>query len=94
MLAAMLGFGTGDGIAEHASIHLQPDVAIVLALAALGSVPLFPAIGRAFERRLPRLCDATLFRTTVAPAAVLLAFVLVGMSLTSGTHHPFIYFRF
>jgi alginate O-acetyltransferase complex protein AlgI len=94
MFSAMVGRGAGDGIAHHASIHLQPDIMLVLALAAVSSVPFFPALGRALERSLPRLCDAAFVRATLAPVAVLLVFLLVGMSLTSGTHNPFIYFRF
>jgi alginate O-acetyltransferase complex protein AlgI len=94
MFRAMAGFGSGDGIAQHASLFLRPEIVLILLLAAVASVPILPVLGRAFERRLPRLSQATPLRVAVAPAAVLLVFVLVGMSLTSGTHNPFIYFRF
>ena len=38
--------------------------------------------------------EGELLRSFVTSAVLLLLFLLVGMSLTSGTHNPFIYFRF
>ncbi|MGE4607619.1 MAG: MBOAT family O-acyltransferase [Myxococcota bacterium] len=93
VLAALVGFGDGDGIARHASIYLRPDILLVLCLAAVGSVPALPALGRSIGSLLPDGHAPTL-RAAVTPAALLLVFLLVGMRLASGTHNPFIYFRF
>jgi alginate O-acetyltransferase complex protein AlgI len=94
VLAALVGFGDGDGIARHAGIYLRPDILLVLCLAAAGSVPALPALGRSLERLLPSAGHAQMLRAAVTPPALLLVLLLVGMSLASGTHNPFIYFRF
>jgi alginate O-acetyltransferase complex protein AlgI len=94
VLAALVGFGEGDGLAHHVSIHLRPDIVLILCVAAVGSMPIFSALGRSLERFLPGMSHSPIVRGIVVPAALLLIFLLVGMSLTSGTHNPFIYFRF
>ena len=94
ILAAMIGLGVGNGVAEHVGIYLRPDIVLVLCLAAIGSVPTLAGLRRLLERSLPRVADLSLVRAVASPIALLLLFLLVGMSLTSGTHNPFIYFRF
>lgn len=94
VLGAMVGLGEGDGIAQHVGLYLRSDVLLVLGVAALGSVPALPAAGRLIERRLPRASGPSLLRTAASSAALVLLFLLVGMSLAGGTHNPFIYFRF
>jgi len=93
-LRAMLGFGLGDGRAEHVGIYLQPNIAIVLAIGCLASAPLMPAIGGWLERMLPGPGLTSTLRAAAAPIAMALVYLLVAMSLASGTHNPFIYFRF
>lgn len=94
MLGALIGRGEGDGIAQHASIYLRPDIALILCVAVVGSVPALPALGRSLERFLPLGTSTSILRAVAVPVALLMLFLLVGMSLTSGTHNPFIYFRF
>jgi len=94
MLGALVGFGAGDGIAHHAGILLRPDIVVVLCLAAISSVPVFPALGQALERSFAFLQRGAWVREFVAPLSLIALFVLVGMRLASSTHNPFIYFRF
>ena len=94
MLGALVGFGAGDGIAHHVGILLRPDIVVVLCLAAISSVPVFPALGQALERSFAFLQRGAWVREFVAPLSLIALFVLVGMRLASSTHNPFIYFRF
>lgn len=94
MLLALIGLGDGDGLSEHASIYLRPDIVLALCFATIGSLSILPALGRYLERSLPRMGQGELLHSLVTSAVLLLLFLLVGMSLTSGTHNPFIYFRF
>jgi alginate O-acetyltransferase complex protein AlgI len=91
---AMVGFGLGDGVTEHVGIYLQPDIAIVLAVGCLASARLLIGLGRRIERSVLSMMPAQTLRAVAAPVATLLVFLLVAMSLASGTHNPFIYFRF
>ena len=45
-LRAMAGFGSGDGIAHHVWLHLQPDVALALIIGAVGSTPYLANLGQ------------------------------------------------
>jgi alginate O-acetyltransferase complex protein AlgI len=94
VLAALVGLGAGDGLVQHVSIYLRPDVGLLLCVAAVGSVPTLSVLKRLLERHLPRVGQSPLIAVVVTPVVLLLLFLLVGMSLTSSTHNPFIYFRF
>jgi len=94
VLAALVGLGAGDGLVQHVSIYLRPDIGLLLCVAAVGSVPTLSILKRFLERLLPRVGQSPLIAVVVTPVVLLLLFLLVGMSLTSSTHNPFIYFRF
>lgn len=98
-LQAMAGFARGSGVEWHLGLFLNPKVAIVLAVAVVGSAPVLPWFKEVRERLLARrrfgpvaLDDGVeaLASLVVMPAV----FILCAMSLASGTHNPFIYFQF
>jgi alginate O-acetyltransferase complex protein AlgI len=91
-LAAMAGFGQGTGIEYHLDLYLDAERAAVILAAAVGSSPVWRAVGRLRERAAaPALGVALDLGLAVGALAVLLASATM---LAAGTHNPFIYFRF
>ena len=98
-LKAMAGFGTGDGIAHHAWIHLQPDVALALIIGAVGSTPYLAKLGQRAVAYAASLHDAQRRVLDIAggglmSAALYAVLLLSVLSIAGGNYNPFIYFRF
>ena len=98
-LRAMAGFGSGDGIAHHVWLHLQPDVALALIIGAVGSTPYLANLGQrivAYAGSLRRggreMLDAT--GGSAFSAALYAILLLSVLSIAGGNYNPFIYFRF
>ena len=96
MLAAMSGAARGSGAVHSLAAYLRPDL---VATVILGVVFSAPAVGRLRGWFVPgadlvgpakRRGMAPLLRIAVLAAM----FGLCTLSLASGTHNPFIYFRF
>jgi alginate O-acetyltransferase complex protein AlgI len=90
--AALAGFGAADGAALAA--HVDPFLATVLVVAAIGATP----VARVAARWCDRALSGTALRVTAGGvldlgwhAALLL---LAAAFLAAGTYNPFIYFRF
>ncbi|MGB9368723.1 MAG: MBOAT family O-acyltransferase [Xanthobacteraceae bacterium] len=98
-LRAMAGFGSGDSIAHHVWLHLQPDVALALIIGAVGSTPYLAQLvqrivayaGSLHGGRRAMLDAAGGGVMSAALYAILLLSVL---SIAGGNYNPFIYFRF
>lgn len=98
-LGAMLGLGGTAGAGSSAGAYLTSEVALAMAAGALGSTPVVPWLAGRFRtytsaspaRGRVVLAQAGSFAAVVGLAAILVA---CGMSLSAGTHNPFIYFRF
>jgi alginate O-acetyltransferase complex protein AlgI len=97
-IAAMFGRAHGDGIEQHAGRYMNTEIWLTLIIGVVGSMPFFPAARAAIARTSDRLPAAgTALRQFSAFAAVSffgLILWLSALSLASGTHNPFIYFRF
>jgi alginate O-acetyltransferase complex protein AlgI len=98
-LGAMAGMPSGEGLAYPAALFLSREISLVLVLALVGSTPWLPALDSWTARRIESQSRATALRIERCYAFArfaLLNLVLLGcaMSLASGTHNPFIYFRF
>jgi alginate O-acetyltransferase complex protein AlgI len=98
-LAALSGLGPRAGPEHHLLIYLTPDVALALAVAALGATPVVPRVERWTRGALARAQGrpAVLWRGAVGVTdAALLGLVLVvsATDLVAGSYNPFIYFRF
>jgi alginate O-acetyltransferase complex protein AlgI len=95
-LRAMFGLGTGDGRAVHAGLYIDPLLATVLVVGAIGSTPWLRELGAWRERRLRAsggdALDTGLEFTGLA--LTLCVLVASSMMLSAGTYNPFIYFRF
>ena len=98
-LRAMAGFGSGDGIAHHVWLHLQPDVALALIVGAIASTPYLAKLGERLvaaagrwhgERR--KVAGAV--GGGLMSAALYLILLLSVISIAGGNYNPFIYFRF
>ncbi|MFP8879139.1 MAG: MBOAT family O-acyltransferase [Myxococcota bacterium] len=92
-LLAIVGLGAGDGLSHHVGLYLRANVVLVLAIAVLGSTPLFAAVGRWSAERARSGASVALIRGSVV-VGIGAMLLFVGMSLAAGTHNPFIYFRF
>lgn len=98
-LTAMAGFGSGDGVAYHVWLYLQPDVALALLAGAIGSTPYLPRLG---QRILESAGNAQGAQRNVLPAlsgwltvvALYSVFALSVITIAGGNYNPFIYFRF
>jgi alginate O-acetyltransferase complex protein AlgI len=98
-LTAMIGFGSGKGIAYHVWLYLHPDVALALIIGALGSTPYLSRLGqRIIERanRQPRALTEALPALSgwVMVAGLYTIFLLSLLGIAGGNYNPFIYFRF
>ena len=98
-LGAMAGMPSGEGLAYPAALFLNREISLVLVLALVGSTPWLPALEAWIARRIASRTPATALRIERGYAFgrfALLNLLLLGcaMSLASGTHNPFIYFRF
>ena len=89
-LGALSGLTGGATSAHPLALYLSSEVITTLLIASLSLVPwLRSGLDRLAERPTPRLS-----RELLRVGAVQLVLVLCAMSLASGTHNPFIYFRF
>lgn len=94
LLQSMVGFAP----AQHSSLMLQEwwsrDVLVALLAGVLFSAPVYAKL----RGTLRRWAGGYLFRMAVCETlkvgAVVAIFLFCAMSLASGTHNPFIYFRF
>jgi alginate O-acetyltransferase complex protein AlgI len=99
---ALLGFSQGSPKASAIWLYNALDVQTAIVMGILFSAPIIPALSRWWQRQLSDsaqhplslrgmiLQTAELGRTLVLLGMLLLCF----LPLASGTHNPFIYFRF
>jgi len=96
---ALLGFARGDGVEHPLYRYLTAELALVLLLCVVASLPLWPAFPRWREELgkrgtplppPPLEYGASLFSICYLGSILLACAAL----LAAGTHNPFIYFRF
>jgi alginate O-acetyltransferase complex protein AlgI len=97
--ASMLGLSRADPSLHPLALYLTRDRALVLLLGALGSAPWLPwlrARADALELSLRPGAHAGFAAVRAVAGAVVALALLLGSAacLASGTHNPFIYFRF
>jgi alginate O-acetyltransferase complex protein AlgI len=99
VLGAMAGFGHGSWVKYHPSLYLDREVALALLAAVVGSMPVVPLWAWIGEN-LPVAAGGLIQKVSrvalgVGDVAVLSLLLLASaMVLATGTHNPFIYFRF
>jgi alginate O-acetyltransferase complex protein AlgI len=98
-LQAMAGLGSGDGIAHHVWLHLQPDVALALIIGAIGSTPYLADLGQRIVAYAASLQGGRRQALDAAggglmSAALYVMLLLSVISVAGGNYNPFIYFRF
>jgi alginate O-acetyltransferase complex protein AlgI len=98
-LQAMAGFGSGDGVAQHVWLYLQPDVALALIVGAIGSTPYLARLGQRIVAYAVSLQGGRRKALDAAAgglmSAALYAILLLSVvSVAAGNYNPFIYFRF
>lgn len=98
-LAAMLGYGMGNGVEHHVGMYLTSETLLAIAMGLLGATPLVPYLHSTSQkgRMLQKYRGALLIQGAFSGTRILsLFFVFVAsMSyLAAGTYNPFIYFRF
>jgi alginate O-acetyltransferase complex protein AlgI len=98
-LKAMAGFSLGDGIEYHPGTFLNLELSLALLAAAAASMPTGRWLGSLLGTRpaepgesLPQPTREGLLLVKTGCLGVILA--ACAMLLASGTHNPFIYFRF
>jgi len=93
ILRVMAGLGGPGDPAEPPALHYDTTTVAALVVGAVGSAPVLPALGRWRERIAGRpLAGPAVELASVASLVTLL--VVSASFLASGTHNPFIYFRF
>lgn len=98
-LAAMSGYGMGNGVEHHVGMYLTSETLLAIAMGLLGATPLVPYLHRISQkgRMLQKYRGTLLMQGAFSGARIIsLFFVFVAsMSyLAAGTYNPFIYFRF
>jgi len=94
-LSAMFGLLPGTVAATRLAVYLNAEVAVMLVVGVLASLPIFPAI-RTWAASTPQR-KAALEQPMVELGRFALYLGILSLSvlwLASGTHNPFIYFRF
>ncbi len=86
-LDIMFGGGERTWMQHHLALYFDAEVGFTLAVAAIGSTPLWPWLRTRVSERGPAADYALV-------AALALIVVGAAMHLAVGTHNPFIYFRF
>jgi len=96
IIAAMVGFGQGDGLAVNVELFLTMDLLLIGFAGMIGSMPLRGTVVRIFDRlrtrtggRASTTVDAT-FHTAWHAAVLGYSLLLIAAQ----TYNPFIYFRF
>jgi alginate O-acetyltransferase complex protein AlgI len=90
---AMFGLSPADESIYMVAAYLDPQVLLASAAAVVGSAPFFPWLNRLLSKREDAAAWA-LLRHGGCLAGLVLVLALCSMKLASGTHNPFIYFRF
>jgi alginate O-acetyltransferase complex protein AlgI len=91
-IAAMFGFGKGDGIVHHTALYLDNEVKLMLAMGILFSTPILPWIRKQWEsNKITLHMGVAAFSNLTVLTLILLMSI---MSLAAGAYNPFIYFRF
>jgi len=98
-LKAMVGFAPGTGAEYYVAMYLNNQLLIVLLAGAIGSLPIVPRLNRWHENVVSGRSGVGVLvveslwamASVVAMAAIFLG---SSMLLASGTHNPFIYYRF
>ena len=102
-LRAMVGMGNGSGIEYNVNLYWNNGLYIAILLGIIFSTDITYRIGEIFKIRFLKI-DNTIKKTTqnvyfyvtsyMSIAIHLCILILSSFSLASGTHNPFIYFRF
>jgi alginate O-acetyltransferase complex protein AlgI len=94
-LTAMAGGGAEVGSPLH---HLDARLVVVMLAGVVLATPVVPAIAAAWQRRITSAGERAGAREAVGamvrPVLAIVLFVWSAAVLSSGTHNPFIYFRF
>jgi alginate O-acetyltransferase complex protein AlgI len=96
-LKAMYGFGNTD--VSSCLEYFNSQLVVVLLVGAVGCIPILPALSRMMRKRSSAASGGSIqalrgLYLSVRFSSGIILFVLSSMSLFSGTHNPFIYFRF
>jgi alginate O-acetyltransferase complex protein AlgI len=94
-LTAMAGGGAEVGSALH---HLDARLVVMMLAGGVLATPVVPAIAAAWQHRVASAGERASGREAVGavvrPVLAIALFVWSAAVLSSGTHNPFIYFRF
>lgn len=98
-LKSMFGFGLGRGIKHNIPMYWSSELALVLLLGIIGSMPWASALDRRLSHGFHNMVPAVgrsldVFRHAVVVAFLGVVFTYSAMLLSAQTHNPFIYFRF
>jgi len=98
-LKSMFGFGDGDGLEYHTSMYLNNKLIYVLLIGLVGAIPCMPFAIKAYHS-FKKKADGMnyllleLFKSSSEIIAITVLLFASALLLSSGTHNPFIYFRF
>ena len=93
-LSAMFGFSPVAATATKLASHLNAEIVVMLLVGAIASVPVFPKVQQMMtEERWKRLAGQPVIEFARLGMYVAI-FSFSVLWLASGTHNPFIYFRF
>jgi alginate O-acetyltransferase complex protein AlgI len=96
-LLAMAGVASGTGIDAYPAMYLTGELLLALAVASVAATPVLPWLAQVGTKLPRRLAEVPGMATSLALSKVAIQMILLVASaaqLASGTHNPFIYFRF
>ena len=97
-LGSMFFIHSGDPLRQPLGMYVHPELILAIAAGFIGSAPILPRAVKKIRQKVvenesSRPWLGGLFCTATVSGIIVLM-IFVGMRLASGSHNPFIYFRF
>jgi alginate O-acetyltransferase complex protein AlgI len=93
-IKAMFGFGTGSGVEYYASSYLSFEVLLVVAIGAIGSMPIIPRLIKLKNSNIRLRPVMNIFQDSYLFCVLVISVMYLGVYLVNSTKVPFIYYRF
>lgn len=97
-LGSMLLINGGDPLRQPLAMYVRPELVLAIVAGCVGSAPVLPLVLKKIRRSIDasdgsrHVLDWLYCGLTLSGIAILM--LTIGMRLASGSHNPFIYFRF
>jgi len=97
-LGSMFFVNVGDPLRQPLGMYVRPELIVAIVVGCIGSAPIVPLVLRRIRRGIRDEASSHHWESrlycALSLSAIIVLMIAVGMRLASGSHNPFIYFRF